>query len=122
MAPVMSFLFPGQRPRKPVSHVAMRKTLGRMGRDDITVHGFRSTFRDWVEETTALSGSVAEAALVHVVGDKVEAANRRGDLFEKRCKLWPRERRSAGRPRETRRLFRLAGGRAFKSLDRPLST
>jgi integrase len=65
----------------------MRKTLGRMSGDDITVHGFRSTFREWVEETTAFSGSVAEAALAHVVGDNVEAAYRRGDLFEKRRKL-----------------------------------
>jgi integrase len=61
--------------------------LERLGRDDLTVHGFRSTFRDWVEEATAFSGAVAEAALAHVVGDKVEAAYRRGDLFEKRPKL-----------------------------------
>jgi integrase len=54
---------------------------------DITVHGFRSTFRDWVEETTNYAGTVAEAALAHVVGDKVEAAYRRGDLFEKRRRL-----------------------------------
>jgi integrase len=64
-----------------------RQSIERMGRDDITVHGFRSTFRDWVEETTTFAGTVAEAALAHVVGDKVEAAYRRGDLFEKRRKL-----------------------------------
>jgi len=58
-----------------------------MGRGNITVHGFRSTFRDWAEETTDLGGAIAEAALAHVVGDKVEAAYRRGDLFEKRRKL-----------------------------------
>jgi hypothetical protein len=65
----------------------MLMILDRMGRDDTTVHGFRSTFRDWVEETAAFAGSVAEAALADVVGDKVEAAYRRGDLFEKCRKL-----------------------------------
>ena len=58
-----------------------------MGRDDVTVHGFRSSLRDWVEETTSFAGSIAEAALGHVVGDKVAASYRRGDLFEKRRKL-----------------------------------
>ena len=81
------FVFPGLRRNKPLSNMAMLKTLERMGREDLTVHGFRSTFRDWVEEMTNFQGSVAEAALGHVVGDKVEAAYRRGDLFEKRRKL-----------------------------------
>jgi integrase len=62
-------------------------TLHRIKPDGVTVHGFRSTFRDWAEETTNFPGSVSEAALAHVVGDKVEAAYRRGDLFEKRRKL-----------------------------------
>jgi integrase len=82
-----SYIFPGARPKRPLSNMAMLKTLERMGRDDITVHGFRSTFRDWVEESTNYAGTVAEAALAHVVGDKVEAAYRRGDLFEKRRRL-----------------------------------
>lgn len=81
------FVFPGQRPTKPLSNMAMLKVLERIGRDDLTVHGFRSTFRDWAEEMTNFPGSVAESALGHVVGDKVEAAYRRGDLFEKRRKL-----------------------------------
>ena len=59
----------------------------RMGRDDITVHGFRSTFRDWAAERTNCPREAAEMALAHVVEDKVEAAYRRGDLFEKRRKL-----------------------------------
>jgi integrase len=80
------YVFPG-KPKRPLSNMAMLKTLERMRRTDITVHGFRSTFRDWVEEMTTFPGSVAEAALAHVVGDKVEAAYRRGDLFEKRRKL-----------------------------------
>jgi integrase len=80
-------VFPGARRGKPLSNMAMLKTLERMGRQDLTVHGFRSTFRDWAEEMTNFQGSVAEAALGHIVGDKVEAAYRRGDLFEKRRKL-----------------------------------
>jgi len=80
-------LFPGGNPRKAISNMAMLQTLRRMGRDDLTVHGFRSTFRYWAAEQTAFAREVAEAALAHTVGDKVEAAYRRGDLFEKRCKL-----------------------------------
>jgi integrase len=52
-----------------------------------TVHGFRSTFRDWISEHTDHPTEVAEMALAHAVGDKVEAAYRRGDLFEKRVAL-----------------------------------
>ena len=81
------FVFPGGKRGKPISNMAILQTLRRMGRDDLMVHGFRSTFRDWAEERTAFSGTLAEAALAHVVGDKVEAAYRRGDLFEKRRKL-----------------------------------
>ena len=67
--------------------MAMLNLLKRIERDDLTVHGFRSTFRDWAAETTNFPGEVPEAALAHVVGDKVEAAYRRGDLFEKRRRL-----------------------------------
>jgi integrase len=81
------FVFPGARPKRPLSNMAMLETLRRMKRHDLTVHGFRSTFRDWAEEQTNFPGSVAEAALGHIVGDKTEAAYRRGDLFEKRRKL-----------------------------------
>jgi len=81
------FIFPGPKPKRHLSNMAMLTLLGRMRRDDITVHGFRSTFRDWVEEETSFAGSVAEAALAHVVGDETEAAYRRGDLFLKRTKL-----------------------------------
>jgi integrase len=58
-----------------------------MGRHGLTVHGFRSTFRDWCAEATNHPREVAEQALSHVLGDKVEAAYRRGDLFEKRRAL-----------------------------------
>ena len=54
---------------------------------DVTVHGFRSAFRDWAAECTNFTNEVCEAALAHAVANKVEAAYRRGDLFEKRRKL-----------------------------------
>lgn len=81
------FVFPGRRRTEHMSNMSMLKLLARMGRTDITVHGFRSTFRDWVSEMTEYSREVAEMALAHTVGDKVEAAYRRGDLFEKRRKM-----------------------------------
>jgi integrase len=56
-------------------------------RPGLTVHGFRSTFRDWAAERTNFAREVAEAALAHVIGDKVEAAYRRGDLFDKRRRM-----------------------------------
>jgi integrase len=67
--------------------MAMAETLKRMGRVDVTVHGFRSTFRDWAAERTNYANHVVEMALAHVIGDKVEAAYRRGDLFAKRARL-----------------------------------
>jgi integrase len=67
--------------------MAMTMTLRRMKRGDLTVHGFRSTFRDWCGEATAYPAEVAEAALAHVNKDKTEAAYARGDLFEKRRRL-----------------------------------
>ncbi len=82
-----AFVFPSTRSKKPLSNMAMSMLLRRMKRDDLTVHGFRSTFRDWAAESTNYPREVAEAALAHVLGDKVEAAYRRGDLFEKRRAL-----------------------------------
>ena len=64
--------------------MAMLVLLRRMGRGDLTGHGFRSSFRDWCAEQTNFPGEVAEMVLAHAVGDKVEAAYRRGDLLEKR--------------------------------------
>jgi integrase len=81
------FVFRGQKKGKPLSQLAMLSTLRRLGRDDLTVHGFRSTFRDWAAETTAYPNHVVEMALAHAIGDQVEAAYRRGDLFEKRRRL-----------------------------------
>jgi integrase len=80
------YLFPGPE-GEPLSNMAMLELLKRMGRDDLTVHGFRSTFRDWAAECTAYPNEVCEMALAHAIRDKVEAAYRRGDLFEKRQQL-----------------------------------
>jgi len=76
-------VFPGDR-RAALSNMALLMLLRRMGRTDITAHGFRSTFRDWVEEQTDTPRAVAEMALSHSIGSAVEAAYRRGDLIEKR--------------------------------------
>jgi integrase len=81
------FVFPGAKRSKPLSNMAMLALLRRMGHRDLTAHGFRSTFRDWGAERTNFPSEVAEMALAHAVGDKVEAAYRRGDLFEKRRAL-----------------------------------
>jgi integrase len=81
------FVFPSAEVTRPLSNMAMAMTLRRMKRSDLTVHGFRSTFRDWVGEATGTPREVAEAALAHVLGSKTEAAYARGDLFEKRRKL-----------------------------------
>jgi integrase len=66
---------------------AFRKLLASIGHDDITVHGFRSSFRDWAGEATNFPREVCEAALAHATGDRVEQAYRRGDALEKRRKL-----------------------------------
>ena len=81
------FLFAGGKEKQPLSDMAMLELLRRMGRDDLTVHGFRSTFRDWASERTSYPREVCEMALAHSISDKVEAAYRRGDLFEKRKRL-----------------------------------
>ncbi len=81
------FIFPGNRPNRPLSNMAFLQVLRRLGRADVTVHGFRSAFRDWVAECTMYPSEVAEMALAHAVSDKVEAAYRRGDLFAKRHRL-----------------------------------
>jgi integrase len=73
--------------QRPLPKDAMLSALRGMGRSDVTVHGFRSTFRDWAAETTAYPNHVVEMALAHAIGDQVEAAYRRGDLFEKRRRL-----------------------------------
>jgi integrase len=82
-----AFVFPGSQDGRPLSIMAMTMVLRRMNRKDVTVHGFRSAFRDWAAERTNYAQHVVEMALAHTVSDKVEAAYRRGDLFEKRRRL-----------------------------------
>lgn len=86
MPDVGEHIFPGQRGDAPLSDMSLTAVLRRMDRSDITVHGFRSTFRDWCAESVANSfpREVCEHALAHSLPDKVEAAYRRGDLIEKR--------------------------------------
>jgi integrase len=98
------FVFPGRKRGEPLSNMAMLALIGRMnerrtaaglprwtdpmmGNRDIVPHGFRSTFRDWASERTNFPSEMVEMALAHAVDDKVEAAYRRGDLFDKRRRL-----------------------------------
>jgi len=81
------FVFEGARAGRPLSNTAMLMLMRRMGRSDLTTHGFRSTFRDWAAERTAYPRDVAEMALAHTISDKVEAAYRRGDLLAKRTRM-----------------------------------
>lgn len=81
------FVFPGQKPERPLSPMAMEMLLRRLRMTDVTVHGFRSSFRDWAGEETAHARETAEAALAHVVGDATERAYRRSDALEKRRTL-----------------------------------
>ena len=83
---VNDFVFPGAR-GGGLGQMALLQVLRRMGRGDLTVHGFRSSFSDWCAERTAFPAEVREMALAHAVGDKVEAEYRRGDLFAKRRQL-----------------------------------
>lgn len=79
-------VFPGMK-NNALSDMSLIAVLKRMGRGDLTVHGYRSSFRDWAAEQTAYPSEVVEMALAHTIGNKVEAAYRRGDLFDKRRKL-----------------------------------
>jgi integrase len=82
-----ALVFPDARRGTPLANDAMLRVLALMGRDDLTVHGLRSTFRDWAAERTNFPREAAEMALAHAVGDATELAYRRGDLFEKRKRL-----------------------------------
>jgi integrase len=82
-----AYVFPGPKLTRPLSNMVFLMLLRRMGLDNLTVHGFRATFKTWSSERTRFQNEIAEAALAHVIGDKVEQAYRRGDLFEKRRQL-----------------------------------
>jgi integrase len=81
------YVFPGQRLGKPLSSMAMEMVLRRTKVHGMTVHGFRSSFRDWCGEVSTFPRELAEAALAHVAGDQTERAYRRGDALEKRRAL-----------------------------------
>lgn len=81
------WLYPGRKHKKPYSNMAMLKILERMGYGHVTVHGFRSTFRDWVAECTEYADSLAEKALAHAIQNESEAAYRRGDMLERRRQM-----------------------------------
>ena len=81
------YLFPSSKAGKPLSNMSMLALLRRMGRDDLTVHGFRSTFRTWAAEKTTFPREICEAALAHAVGSAVERAYQKSDFFERRAKL-----------------------------------
>jgi integrase len=80
-------VFPGGKAGRPLSDVALNKALATAGAGDFTVHGMRSTFRDWTAENTQHPRELAEASLAHANPNKVEAAYRRSDLLEKRRQL-----------------------------------
>jgi integrase len=84
------YIFPGAKSGRPLSDTAMLMLLRRLGfaKGEVTTHGFRSTFTDWAAECTTHSDEVRKMALNHVISDKVEAAYRRGDQFEKRRQLY----------------------------------
>ena len=86
VAGTVGFLFPGAKAGKGLSNMSMDAVLRRLG-VDVTVHGFRSTFRDWAADQTSFPREVAEACLAHVLRDSTEAAYRRSDLFGKRREL-----------------------------------
>jgi len=102
-----TLVFPGSRGRT-LSHFAMLRVLRAMGRDDLTAHGFRSSFRDWAAECTNFPREVCEQALAHTIENKVEAAYRRGDLLEKRRQLMRAWARYCAAPAITGEVVKLA--------------
>lgn len=84
------YIFEGQKRHKPLSNMSMSMLLRRMGIDDVTVHGFRSTFRDWASEAAKAPREVAELCLSHRIGNQVEQAYARSDLLEDRRRLMSR--------------------------------
>jgi integrase len=105
------FVFPGGKVGRPLSNMALLMTLRRMGHENLTTHGFRSSFRDWAAERTSYPAEVAEMALAHAVGDKVEAAYRRGDLFQKRRQLAESWAKFCATPSEAGQLVSISAAR-----------
>lgn len=112
--PESEYVFRGHGKNDPLSNGAMLRVLDRMERDEITTHGFRSSFRDWAEEQTNFPHNVIELALAHAIKDKTEAAYRRGDLFEKRRKLMADWARFCEAPKTAGKVVPMAGRKAAK--------
>jgi integrase len=93
-----ALVFEGAARGRPLSHTAMWRVLQAMKRHNLTVHGFRSTFRDWCGDVTGFPREIAEAALAHAVGNRVETAYRRGSALEKRRQLMEAWARYCGHP------------------------
>ena len=84
---VSEFVFPGFRRDRPLGDVTVRRVLHNLGIADATIHGFRSSFRDWAGDETSAAHEIIEAALAHTIKNKTEAAYRRKDALEKRRAL-----------------------------------
>jgi len=106
-----TYVFPGHKRHSHLSNAAMMQVLKRLERTGITVHGFRSTFRDWCAESTNYPADVAEMALAHALRDKTEAAYRRGDLFNKRARLMVDWARFCGKPKVAAAVIRIRHSR-----------
>ena len=76
-----------RKPATPLSNMAFLMLLRRMGRGDLTAHGFRATFKTWASERTSFQNGIVEASLAHTIGSKVEQAYQRGDVLAKRRRL-----------------------------------
>lgn len=100
---VSDFIFPGAKKDRPLSNMAMEMVLRRMEVGDATVHGFRSSFRDWAGERTNFAREVVEVALSHTIGDETERAYRRGDALEKRRKLMEEWAHFVGSPKSEKK-------------------
>lgn len=96
-----AYVFLGTKAGQPIGESTLLRELRRLGHGDLTVHGFRSCFRDWAAERTAYPREVVEMAMAHAVSNKVEAAYRRGDLFEKRRQLMAAWARACAEPDAT---------------------
>lgn len=101
--------FPGQTSKKPLSETAFRALFRRCNVSGVTIHGFRSTFRDWCGEATTFPREVAEQALAHTVGNAVEQAYRRGDALEKRRTLMEAWATYCTTPKRTAKVVALHG-------------
>jgi len=103
------YIFPGYKHGRPLGHNGLWVVAKRAGGADITVHGLRSTFRDWAAELTNYPNHVVEQALAHAIPNAVEAAYRRGDLFEKRRRLMDAWAEFCGKPQGSGKVVALRG-------------